>query len=189
LGAESCRVLGTILKNNYQFTLLDLSENNIGIEGITKLCESFIANRSLISINLSGNNLNAECAATLFDILKTHSTITEINISNNEKLHKNRIGSKGCNNLMKLLQMNEVLTILNIAGNAIGNEGMRFIIEGLQGNKTLLSLNISNNNLPQSCIYSMTPVLLQSRVCELILRHNNLVDRVRVIVINSQWMI
>jgi len=182
-------VLGTILKNNYQFTLLDLSENYIGIEGITKLCESFIANRSLISINFSGNNLNAECAGLLFDTLKNHSTITEINISNNEKLHKNRIGPRGCNNLIKLLQTNKVLTILNIAGNAIGNEGMKCIIEGLQGNKTLLSLNLSNNNLPQSCIYSMTPVLLQSRVCELILRHNNLVDRVRIYIIDSRWMI
>eukprot|EP00826_Nyctotherus_ovalis_P003345 TRINITY_DN10679_c0_g1_i4.p1 TRINITY_DN10679_c0_g1~~TRINITY_DN10679_c0_g1_i4.p1 ORF type:complete len:188 (-),score=19.01 TRINITY_DN10679_c0_g1_i4:247-810(-) len=176
-------MLGAILRNNYQFTLLDLSENCIGLEGITKLCESFLYNRSLISLNFSGNCLNSDCATILFETLKSHSTITEINISNNEKLHKNRIGPKGCTALAKLLQNNQILTMLNIAGNAIGTEGMKCVIEGLQGNRTLLSLNMSNNNLPQSCIYSMTPVLLQSGVCELILRHNELVDRVKVIVI------
>lgn len=178
-----------ILKNNYQFTSIDLSGNNIILEGVVKLCDSLTANRSLVSINLSANNLNSDCAGILFGTLKAHPTITEINVSNGDKLHKNRIGPKGCLFLKTLLQVNKILTMLNVAGNGIGHEGMKYIIDGLQGNKILLSLNLSNNNLPASCIYSMTPALLQSGVRELILRHNSLVDRVYIFINNSQWTI
>eukprot|EP01022_Parablepharisma_sp_SALTPOND_P029385 TRINITY_DN733_c0_g1_i1.p1 TRINITY_DN733_c0_g1~~TRINITY_DN733_c0_g1_i1.p1 ORF type:complete len:980 (+),score=98.86 TRINITY_DN733_c0_g1_i1:6126-9065(+) len=189
LGTESSKVLATILKNNYQFAWLDLSENNIGLEGLESLCDSLRTNHSLISVNLAGNNINSECAGLLFDILKNHPTITEVNVSNNDKLHKNRIGPKGCFPLKELLQTNRILTVLNIAENAIGAEGLKCIIEGLNGNKVLLSLNLSNNNLPASCIYSLTPALLRSGVRELILRHNDLVDRVKFCSIpNTQSM-
>jgi hypothetical protein len=68
--------------------------------------------------------------------------------------------------------------MINIAGNNIGGEGLKSIIEGLTGNEVVISLNLSDNNLPASCIYSLIPVILQGGIKELILRQNELVDRV-----------
>lgn len=135
-------------------------------------------NQSLVYLNLSSNNINSECATLLFNSLKDHPTLSELNLSNNDKLHKNRIGSKGCLALRDLLKQNKILTILNIAENSIGAEGIKNIAEGLQSNKVLVSLNLSSNNLPPSCIYTLTPALSHSGLIELILRRNEINDRV-----------
>lgn len=157
---------------------MDLSDNNIGLEALENLCEGIKENQALVSINLSGNIFNAECATVIFDCLKDNITVQEINIANREKMHRNRIGPKGCIALKDMLKVNRILSMLNIAGNNITAEGLKYLIEGLTGNDVVLSLNLSDNNLPASCIYSLMPVLLQGGVKELILRQNELVDRV-----------
>lgn len=122
--------------------------------------------------------MNTECAGVIFDCLKDNMTVQEINIANKEKMHRNRIGPKGCLPLKNMLQTNRILSMINIAGNNIGGEGLKSIIEGLTGNEVVISLNLSDNNLPASCIYSLIPVILQGGIKELILRQNELVDRV-----------
>ena len=118
-------------------------------------------------MNFLGNSLNAKCGDILFSSLKDHKTLQEISIANNEKLHKNRIGPKGCLQLKNMLMNNRILTMLNLTGNSIGAEGLKYIIDGLIGNKTMLSLNLSDNGLPASCIYSLIPSLIESGVKEL----------------------
>jgi len=144
-------------------------------------------NNALVSLSLASNLINPEFATLLFGTLKLHPSITHLNISNGDKLTKNRIGPKGCIPLKEMLQTNKILTMLNVADNAIGSEGLKYITEGLQGNKVLLSLNISNNNLQSSCICSMTTNLLKSGVSELIIRHNDLNDRVFSLFITKNW--
>ena len=66
----------------------------------------------------------------LFKTLMNNENLIDLDISNNDNLHRNRIGAKGCKPLRHLLRNNHILTILNISDNAIGLEGL-FIINTL----------------------------------------------------------
>jgi len=67
-------------------------------------------------------------------------------MANHDRLHRNRMGPKACEELKNLLEINQILSILNISDNGIGNEGLKAISPSLSCS-SLISLNLSNNDL------------------------------------------
>jgi len=162
LGINSCQVLSKIIQKYSSFSYLDLSENNIGNEGISYLCEGILLNYSLVSLILSSNSIFSEGSNILFSKLKEHPSISSINLSNLKNSYKNMIANKGCAMLQSFLETNRIISLLNVSDNNIGNEGFSAITEGLAKSQSLVSLNLSKNYLPKSCIYIMSRLTRQS---------------------------
>ena len=108
---------------------------------------------SLVSLNISSNNIGHEGSNYFFLSMKNHPSLTAIDLSNIDHIHKNMIGSKGCINLTKYLQENNVVSILNLSGNGIKYDGFDYISDGMMNSKSMVSLNLSRNEIPKSCIY------------------------------------
>ena len=89
-------------------------------------------------------------------------------------MHRNRLSSKGCEQLAILLRENKILSHLNIAGTAVGPDGLEFITEGFKGNSSVLTLDLSNNGLIGKTIENFTRVLVGSKLRDLNLSGNKL---------------
>lgn len=61
---------------------LDVSVNNIGKDGGSKLIKSLGHNNTLTEIDLSGNSLGDECALVLAEVLKSNKTLRCIDVRN-----------------------------------------------------------------------------------------------------------
>ena len=175
-GPHSAKILGNILRFN-KFSHLDLRKNMLGNKGLKELSKSINSNCSLIHIDIGSNDITFEGANSFFISLKKHKTLSSINIANNDGLHRNRIGAKGCIGLNELLQKNKLISMINISDNYLGREGVKTLLNSLKpSNINLLYLNLTNNDLGPDCISDLKVLLECPTLQELRLANNKLDD-------------
>ena len=102
-----------MLHHNTTLTTLDLSWNNIGVEGATALGVALHHNTTLTTLNLKYNNIGAEGATALGVALHHNTTLTTLNLNNNN------IGAEGATALGVALHHNTTLTTLDLDYNDI----------------------------------------------------------------------
>lgn len=176
LGANSAKVLGTILRLN-KCSHLDLRKNVLGNNGLKELAKSMNTNSSVIHVDIGSNDITFEGANSFFLSLRKHKTLTSISIANSDGLHRNRIGHKGCIGLNDLLRTNKLISMLNISDNNIGNEGIRTLLNELTPESmNLIYLNLTNNDLGTDCIKEMKTLFESEVLQELRLGSNSLND-------------
>ncbi|CAG9312143.1 unnamed protein product [Blepharisma stoltei] len=174
LGQESAKVIGEILRNNMNFSCIQLGKNTIGDEGVIQLIKLLRKNFSLVHLDISSNDITPSGAAEIFKIIKTHPSLASIDVSSHEGLHRNRLGIEGAQALGIVLKSNRILEFLNLSGISIGLEGVQYIAEGLNENKSLVSLNLANNNLDWQCMELLTKTLVTTNVRELNVSSNRI---------------
>jgi hypothetical protein len=76
--------------------------------------------------------------------------------------------------LAKVLQINQFLTFLNLAGNFIGDTGLGYICQGIQGgnNKGLKVMNLTLNDISDEGIELFREALPHSAVTDINLSRN-----------------
>lgn len=151
LGAAGARVIGSLVEKMTNIVSLDLSENDLGDEGIASLAESFAYNSVIKHLNIQGNfktkTKNRQHA--IEQIIKLISNDSDCHL---ESL--NIAGSKGAelkNDLIPLiyeLATNDKLFSIDISGNHLGYKGASALGKALQTNDKLLSLYWDNNLTP-----------------------------------------
>ena len=73
--------------------------------------------------------------------------MSSLTLANHDRLHRNRIGPKACQEINNFLTKNKIISMLNIADNGITNEGLKIMSSALNNESNLISLNLSNNDL------------------------------------------
>ena len=171
IGVAGWKGLSTLLKTNKIISMIDISDNSIGNEGIRNMLKDIDPSQSEIAyINLSNNELSQGWIDELSSLLKSKSFF-EIRLGNNNLTDKtaqelasyfyrgywhlakldlsyNKLTSVGCSHLFHALKLNPYLTHLNLESNNL-SKGKKFnsIISMLKSNKVIKSINLSKCEL------------------------------------------
>lgn len=179
IGPKGCIGLNELMKQNKCLSMIDISDNTIGSEGIKTLLNGITSSMvNLIYINLSNNDLGQEWIPQL-GILMESESLQEIRLSSNNftdswindislffygnkwKLRKldlsnNKITCKGATKLFQSLKNNEYITHLNLENNQnIGNGDLTEIVMFFRNNEKLENINLSNWGLHENNVKDM----------------------------------
>ena len=174
LGPNSAEIVGQIVRNNYNFSELELRNNDLGDKGAVILSKSLSKAINLVYIGLAGNDIGPEGASALFRSLSSSHAVTSLDLSSSEGLHRNRIAGKAAEALVPLLKLNRVLMHLNLAGTGLGQEGLELLAQGFEGNRTMLALELGGNGLGGRTIEVLARVVVGSKLARLGLSGNKL---------------
>lgn len=143
-GAEA---VGKLLQHNSTLLEVNLTGNSIGQKGMLALKQCLLEGEedcNLHSLNLSNNLLGDEGAIQLAELIAGNiSALIHVDCSNNN------ITDKGATALVKALQSNTTLQMIDCQGNAFGPKATAALEELIRETKTMKSINVSN------CIESM----------------------------------
>jgi hypothetical protein len=156
------------LTRSTSINCVDLSENGLSVEGISRGVRSmvpFLHNSiSLLKMILNENNIRSEGFNLLLRALRGSSIrflscsncgiesieIDSEHIPRNVKslvLYGNNINADGCRGLAKLLQgADSTLAFLQLNNNEIDDEGVAVLVDALQNNKSLVTLDLRKND-------------------------------------------
>ena len=177
LGFNSMLVLSDILKNDLEIcSRIILTKNDFGDEGIEILLESLKGNDNLVELNLSSNNLGVNGGMAIFNFLLDQNSIICLDLSSKEGLYRNRICSEGVSLITKVLKNNYFLEKIDLSSNSIKNEGLKYIVNGLMSNITLQTLNLQNNEITEKGISYLESKLTMSKLKHLNISCNPISD-------------
>ncbi|XP_070370217.1 leucine-rich repeat-containing protein 74A isoform X4 [Equus asinus] len=150
--AEGVVSLTQMLRENYYLQELNLSDNDLGLEGARIISEFLQRNTSslsnlqlsalnvgLQSLDLSWNHFYTRGAVALCNGLRTNVTLKKLDVS------MNGFGNEGATALGDVLRLNNSLAYLDVSGNDISNEGVSKISRGLELNDSLKVLKLFLN--------------------------------------------
>jgi CheY-like chemotaxis protein/Leucine-rich repeat (LRR) protein len=121
---------------------LDMSNNNLGDDGTTRLTRA-ISKRSqihFVDLKLSSNNIGAGGVETIMNKLLQHNLVSL-------SLDKNAIGDQGCQLVAASLQTMKALSRLNLSFNQIGSRGVNSLMRSLIACESITYLGLSGNIL------------------------------------------
>ena len=147
MGPLSAAALGQMLKSNSEFAYINLGKNTIADKGGVAIAKSLVNSVSVVHLDLSSNDISCKGSDSIISLLSNHRSLISLDISSHEGLHRNRVGLRGGEVLMKVLQVNPILQFLNLAGTSLPQESIENIMLGLANNRTLVSLNLANNSI------------------------------------------
>ncbi|CAM4922220.1 unnamed protein product [Rotaria socialis] len=164
--------LADALRTNTTLTDLELHGNQIGTDGLEHLADALRTNKTLNTLTMYKNKIGDQVAGFIADKLKTNEKmepqIRKINVTpppiySNPQLTElitNNVNSTSVNFSSKnltdqdmeivaneLLQVNQVITRLDLYANQIGDIGARFVADAVRINTTLKELRLYNNKI------------------------------------------
>ncbi|KAM5273589.1 leucine-rich repeat-containing protein 74A [Ctenodactylus gundi] len=167
---EGVLSLVDMLHENYYLQELNISNNNLGMEG-AKIISDFLQRNtsSLWKLKLSGNNFNDESAALLCQALSSNYQMQKLDLSHNE------FSDTGGEHLGQMLGLNVGLQSLDLSWNHFHIRGAVALCNGLRTNVTLRKLNLSMNGLGDEGALALGEVLrINSCLTHLDISSNNI---------------
>ena len=125
-------------------TMLNISRNNIGDDGVAQLATTFLnqANTTMKILDISDNpSIAVNGAKALAGALSVNSSIEKLNIS------WTRIGDEGVALIANALQENTTMKELHVSDCGMSDMGAKSLGRALSGNSSLKKLNISCNRI------------------------------------------
>jgi Ran GTPase-activating protein (RanGAP) involved in mRNA processing and transport len=150
------------LLKNKTLKELDLSNNNIGIEGSYFISLIMRDCRLLTLIYVGYNNIGNEGVKLIAEQLKANYTITEL------KLRCNNIDDIGLGYICDAIKVNNTLNLLNLEDNFITDEGLRIMADALCENFSLTQVEMDRNIFTGQGISNLVEILSNK---ELIMKH------------------
>jgi CheY-like chemotaxis protein len=135
---------------------LDLSNNKLGNDGLTKLTRA-ISKRSgchLVELRLSNNGISHGGIETMMNKLLQHNLVSL-------SLDKNAIGDQGCQLVAASLQSMRSLARLNLGFNQIGSRGVNSLMRSLVACESITYLALSGNIMKISGAVALAFTLAQ----------------------------
>lgn len=133
------RKLTNAIAKNTTLKRLDLSNNNINIEGVKHLANILKENKTLQEINLAGNNIGDKGAKCLADMLAVNKTLQVI------ELNLNDIGDEGAQSIAASLSEDTGLQRVYLKQNKITDVGAEKLADVLIDNHSIKTLDLSND--------------------------------------------
>ena len=120
---------------------LNLSGNNVGMEGVIELCDGLKCWHELKDLQMARVGIGGESAVVLAKGLQNCKALEMINIPNNS------IGADGAIILANCLKYCSALRLMHIERNKIGSEGALALVEKLKSWPKLKKLYLGNNGI------------------------------------------
>uniref|UniRef100_A0A8C0W753 Leucine-rich repeat-containing protein 74A n=1 Tax=Castor canadensis TaxID=51338 RepID=A0A8C0W753_CASCN len=137
---EGVLSLVEMLHENYYLQELNISNNELGLEGAKIISEFLQGNiSSLWKLKLSGNQFKEDSAALLSQALSFNYRIKKLSLSHNQ------FSDIGGEHLGQTLALNVGLESLDLSWNQFHVRGAVALCNGLRSNTTLRTLNLSMN--------------------------------------------
>uniref|UniRef100_A0AAA9T3X4 Leucine rich repeat containing 74A n=1 Tax=Bos taurus TaxID=9913 RepID=A0AAA9T3X4_BOVIN len=154
LGPNGTKAIAIALVSNTTVLTLELADNCITEEGILSLVEMLQENYYLQEMNVSDNDLGLEGARILSEFLQNNTSslfslqLSAINVGlQSLDLSWNHLYIRGVVALCNGLRSNVSLKKLDLSMNSFGNEGAAALGEVLRLNSYLTYLDLSSNNI------------------------------------------
>ncbi|TKC43984.1 hypothetical protein EI555_013869 [Monodon monoceros] len=150
--------------------LVNISDNDLGLEGARILSE-FLQNNtsSLFTLQLSGNNFKEEAAELFCQALSTNYRIKSLDLSHNQ------FSDKAGEYLGQMLALNVGLQSLDLSWNHLYIQGVVALCSGLRANVSLKKLDLSMNSFGNEGAAALGEVLrLNNSLAYLDLSSNNI---------------
>uniref|UniRef100_A0A8D2DPI7 Leucine rich repeat containing 74A n=1 Tax=Sciurus vulgaris TaxID=55149 RepID=A0A8D2DPI7_SCIVU len=142
IGLEGARVISEFLqRNTSSLWSLELSGNNFKEEAIELLCQALTINYQIKTLDLSHNQITDTGGEQLGQMLNINVGIRELDLS------WNHFHTRGAVALCNGLRTNVTLIKLDLAMNGFGNEGALALGEVLRLNNHLVYLDVSGNDI------------------------------------------
>ncbi|XP_062604617.1 leucine-rich repeat-containing protein 74B-like, partial [Saccostrea cucullata] len=135
------RAISIILINNACITSLNVSNNNLGTEGVVYLADVITENVFIEKLEMSAVNMDTTGFKSLTKALLENKSITYLDIS------KNNIDKKNAEDLAKFIRSNDYIEHLNISGNLIDSDTGCIIGPAIASNLTIKYLDLSWNHI------------------------------------------
>lgn len=148
LGELAGCYLGPAIEENVTINHLDLSWNNIRLEGANKIAEGLAKNNTMEIANLGWNGFGDAGAAACAEMLKENKTLEELILSNN------RIRMEGSVCLAGAVSENSTLKVLRLQYNELSDDGIIAWLATLRENSGTLKI-LDLDNVPHSYKVSM----------------------------------
>lgn len=135
---------------------LDLSNNRLGNEGLTKLTPA-IGKRTVshfVELRLTNNGIGHVGVETMMNKLLQHNLVSLT-------LDKNAIGDQGCQLVAASLQSMKILARLNLGFNQIGSRGVNSLMRSLVACESVTYLGLSGNIMKISGAVALAFTLAQ----------------------------
>ncbi|KAL4512587.1 hypothetical protein ABPG72_020424 [Tetrahymena utriculariae] len=174
LGPNSAKIVAEIIKNNSNFSTINLNRNNIKDEGALLVAQAILNNPNICIIDVSNNNLSSQGCQFFFELLQSTESIYSLNISSPDSYNRNKMNFETAKSISQMLKVNQTFSFLDISHSLLGPNGLNEIVKGLKQNKSLVYLNLSFNELGPECGKILQPMLLNSKIIELDLSNNKI---------------
>lgn len=133
--------LADTISRNARLRVLDLSHNNLGSQGLEKLCAGLANNNTLAVLDLTRNLLDERGGIALArTLLRRNKSIESL------YLEQNRMGPRAWQEIAAALAENAVVTELNCAENSIDDAQVAALARALRTNKGLTTLSLRENS-------------------------------------------
>jgi hypothetical protein len=144
LGSNSIKSAGIIeiceSLENSQVHTLDLSDNEIGLDGARAIAKLIASRSSTISkIDLSGTKLTDSTALPIFEALRSNKSVTELFLSRNN--------IKNCKLLAQVIEESKTLRIVDLSWNILSEKAGLEFANALTKAYSIQHLNLSFNSL------------------------------------------
>ena len=129
---------------------------------------------SLCKLHLCNMSLQPKDFAMVFDQIMLKQQMVYLDLSNRGFEGSNRVG-ENYSSLIKFIQENKILQVLELEGLSIKDKGLEALIEGFKGkHSNIASLNLKNNGFSRNGYSYIRQILLNTRLLELNISENRL---------------
>ncbi|KAL4479133.1 hypothetical protein ABPG72_008963 [Tetrahymena utriculariae] len=152
-------------------TRVDISNNNIGVNGAASLKQAFNSKKysHLRYLNISSNQLGDNGIKTITEAIQNNTTIYSLDLS------YNKLGDQSCIYLQQILQNNSYIQELYLQWNKISSRGGLYIADGLALNSNMKVIDLSHNGLGSlSKLQTGLKILQSCSIVESGMRHLDL---------------
>ena len=159
----AAEALADALSVNTKLKELDLSDNNLHAEGISKIFNG-LRMSTLIKLNISSNDITGKAADDIVNVLSRNIELEKLDISQGN-VHNDGAIKIFTTNITKL-------STLNISCNSITTEAADVIAAFLSRNKKLVEFNLSCNKLQSTGVIKLCKTKL-SNILNFNISYNN----------------
>lgn len=157
INQKGFRAIALALNYNKSVTKLDLTDNWINEDGCFHLGEMLLENTTLSELNLHGCRIGAGGAKRLFANLHKNRSLSVINLS------RNHLGDIGVQYFAKSILFGASVDNINLSFNELTGKAVISLVEALEINNILTKLDLSwNKILSPNAIFQLCKVLSQN---------------------------
>ncbi|EGG21298.1 leucine-rich repeat-containing protein [Cavenderia fasciculata] len=148
LGIAGARMLASLADKIPNISVLDVSENDFGDEGVSVICEGFCQNNSVKRLVLNGNfkvsktKSRPSAIESVVNLLEAGTSLESLHMTNGTS--KTQLKTEILP-IIYSLATNDSLLELDISGHQMGNKGAIALGKALQTNKALNTLVWDDN--------------------------------------------
>eukprot|EP01064_Diplonema_japonicum_P015340 TRINITY_DN23056_c0_g1_i1.p1 TRINITY_DN23056_c0_g1~~TRINITY_DN23056_c0_g1_i1.p1 ORF type:complete len:754 (+),score=213.76 TRINITY_DN23056_c0_g1_i1:49-2310(+) len=140
---QGLRWLANVFKTVPVLRVLKLDGNECG-EAAEELAQTIKDNRSLTHLSMCKCEISPEAGVRIGDMLAVQATLVKL------EMQDNLLGNEGAIAIAQALHANTTLRFLDIGNNKVSDAGGKALAEMIASNNTLQHLNIKQNNIKLS---------------------------------------